>query len=287
MNRKAVLVFVSILVAMVSIHMLLDYQGWPGKTVLPFLFLGFISVYHFASAGRKLFKRHMHDALLSFFVSCLCFCTILKFQYYHYNSLVIFVLVLSIYLITRRIRGERLPYLIGLTKLLAIVNLILVFFPDTIILKFFNEDRLSWGRNLDWEDFKGQAQAESTFDAGIRTSYIWKVNKAYNYPPAVIVTLMSPERSWKKEPPGGMLSSRLLQHEQLHFDISELYRRNALDSISNLWGADPDSIESVIWYFNRKKNRVQVEYDSMTDHGLDSANQALWIEMINEKLNLQ
>jgi len=79
---------------------------------------------------------------------------------------------------------------------------------------------------LDWSDFRGRPEMNSTFDASVNTgiTYQWSYGKdkgdiELNYQ---VDSFCYPSLSWVKR---GQMSDHLLFHEQLHFDISELHAR--------------------------------------------------------------
>ena len=84
-------------------------------------------------------------------------------------------------------------------------------------------------------------------------------------------------------------SKYTLKHEQIHFDIAELYARKLRASLSNTDFTQVKNMESLInkLYHKTQKEFVaeQEKYDNDTEHGLNSAKQALWEENIQEQIN--
>ena len=80
--------------------------------------------------------------------------------------------------------------------------------------------------------------------------------------------------------------SGLLQHEQGHFDINEIYTRKTFQQLgqikfSNNFQAE---IARVMTIMNQELSKVQQIYERQTLHGLLHANQAKWNENIRASL---
>ena len=89
-------------------------------------------------------------------------------------------------------------------------------------------------------------------------------------------------RSWKRiEQP----SDYLLNHELGHFNLTEIYRRLAMDSIKSLPLFKIHNIDSIVSHFSSKKAELQKIYDKETDHSLIKESQKEWDKSISEKLN--
>lgn len=85
-------------------------------------------------------------------------------------------------------------------------------------------------------------------------------------------------------------SSYLLKHEQLHFDITELYARKLRQRISQKNFAKVSNIQEEIMKMYTKVNaeldKEQVNYDNDTEHSQNSAKQKLWNQDISNQLKL-
>lgn len=166
----------------------------------------------------------------------------------------------------------------------------MIFVPDESVLAYINYDCLKW-QKLSWYDFQSKptdlSKNKKTY---INTFLKWKISKAYNYPPAIVVALMEPHKSWKGET--YQYEKLALEHEQTHFDIVELYKRRVTDSISKSWGKTPGQIEDVISFFIDKIDYAQKEfdfvtyggYDTLKMHQLDTITQHDWTSRINSEL---
>jgi Bacterial protein of unknown function (DUF922) len=83
-------------------------------------------------------------------------------------------------------------------------------------------------------------------------------------------------------------SANLLKHEQLHFDISELYARKLRQKISQIDFKTVDRIdretENLYRSYATALNEMQEQYDKNTEHGKNPARQQVWIDDIRNQL---
>jgi predicted secreted Zn-dependent protease len=90
-------------------------------------------------------------------------------------------------------------------------------------------------------------------------------------------------KSWKKEG----VSETLLQHEQLHFDIAELFARKLRKDLSRKTSINDNN---EIYFKGIYKNVIneciamQLQYDRETNHSRNRQFQVLWEGAIQEKL---
>ncbi len=149
-----------------------------------------------------------------------------------------------------------------------------------------SERYLHWHERdtLSWADFSGAADPASPMAAYTYSNMhiVWACEDGQFS--LLAETRFDKERSWQK----GNGSTALLAHEQLHFDITELYARK----LRQHFAAMPDpcamaeadiraDIQSLVdgWHDE------QLRYDSETDHSLDRDGQAVWDKRIRLSLN--
>ena len=94
------------------------------------------------------------------------------------------------------------------------------------------------------------------------------------------------QRSWVKPEMGDPMgpvhwraSQQLLLHEQLHFLISCLLTRQANQTLQN--GSDPHAMVRLV---KAVAQRLNLQYDQDTNHGLNRQAQAKWEEEILQQL---
>jgi len=95
-------------------------------------------------------------------------------------------------------------------------------------------------------------------------------------------------RSWLRPNPtatiGGL--NYLLRHEQLHFDIAEIFAHKLLQEFNKHHYTYRFSAEIDQVYANVNKQKIEMEnkYDLETRHGVDANKQAYWDEYITGML---
>jgi len=85
-------------------------------------------------------------------------------------------------------------------------------------------------------------------------------------------------------------SEYVLKHEQIHFDICELYARKLRQKISekNFKKVKnfSEEIQEMYQKVAEEHLKEQNKYDSETEHGLNSARQKVWQEEVDKQLKL-
>ena len=160
---------------------------------------------------------------------------------------------------------------------------------------------VTWGPNrlIGWEDFQGAppVHAESMAQAAeihmsIRCHLelvieydcqqcLWKA--AIDRDSLVVTNTMDPSLSFVAP---GKKSQTILNHEQRHFDLNEVYRRVLLAALSTLAGQGVDaelakqavqqSIDATTEKILAQLAKIQDRYDKETPHGRDLQGQAAW-----------
>ncbi|HET9487105.1 MAG TPA: DUF922 domain-containing protein, partial [Chryseosolibacter sp.] len=146
------------------------------------------------------------------------------------------------------------------------------------------EQLLSWNEfyKIQWHDFQGEPDESSIGDAGTAVQIKARpflVKKEINYD---VVAFFNRKKSWARD-----RSASLLAHEQLHFDIAELYARKIRKKIHDL---NSKGINNIKIYNNAirelllESNRADEQYDLETLHGAMSKKQAAWSAKVKEEL---
>jgi hypothetical protein len=139
-------------------------------------------------------------------------------------------------------------------------------------------------RKLSWDDFQGIVNHSSHADAATAINikakpFIQKKRIFY-----VVDAYFIPKQSWCRAK-----SENLLRHEQLHFDIAELYARKARKKISEfrqMGIRDVAEYNRAISKILQESNSVDVEYDFNTLHGTLPERQAAWEKNIALELKI-
>ena len=154
--------------------------------------------------------------------------------------------------------------------------------PD---LKNGNEDEyIDWqeNRRLNWSDFEGQVNRDSEA-AALTSTYLgfqYRVkNNVFTYN---IACRFAKKRSW-----GLIKNDWILNHEQGHFDISELYARYLHQAIAeyplNLKNLKAD-LDLLYQEHMEYKEEFQNQYDTETNYSRNKEKQIEWSKKINELL---
>lgn len=145
-------------------------------------------------------------------------------------------------------------------------------------------EQLSWNEfyKLQWDDFQGDPDKNSLGDAATAVSIKARpflVKKEIDYD---VVAIFNREKSWARDK-----SSSLLAHEQLHFDIAELYARKIRKKIDELKDRGVNDIKvfnTAIHALLQESNEVDMNYDVETLHGALSKKQEYWTKHVKEEL---
>lgn len=138
------------------------------------------------------------------------------------------------------------------------------------------DDLLAWNEfyKIQWHDFRGTPDDQARGDAGAAvkiTAKPFMVKKKIKYD---VVALFNRNKSWARGQ-----SPSLLAHEQLHFDIAELYARKIRKRIQELNTEGVNDIKTynaAIHELLQESNEVDLQYDLETLHGGMSGKQAAW-----------
>lgn len=164
---------------------------------------------------------------------------------------------------------------------------ILILFCFSSIASFSQESVISWSplKLLNWDDFSGKAKDTSKFDAEAcaEVKYYYQFNSPHDFKFNVVASF-NKNTSWCKREHA---SQDLLEHEQLHFDIAELYARKIKEMFENYNYSRNFSYE-ISRLFNQKKaeyHAMQRQYDEETNHSLNKNKQQDWEIFIQDELS--
>lgn len=145
-------------------------------------------------------------------------------------------------------------------------------------------DMVEWNEyyKLSWEDFHGKPDARSAGDAATAVHikakpYYVKNQVFYN-----VEAYFDRTKSWARD-----RSVQLLEHEQLHFDIAELYARKIRKKISDMRERGENDVQvynAAIREILEESNEADVRYDMETLHGAMTKKQAAWEQRVKEEL---
>lgn len=243
----------------IALHLIFRFYDLPGKNttllILPFLF-GF---YHLILSIIKVFKQCYWESLISIIKLFLFILISIKILYDYYNVFLASIALIFIsFLLYKKKWIQSSKYTI---LSLVLINTFLLFVPDSFLLNYFNQNMIKW-KTVSFDDFKGSpTNHDSIHGAVIYSEFNTKVNRFYNYPPAIVSAIMRPDSSWFR--PELKENKEVLQHEQFHFNIAEYYSRLLLDSLKKCWTCNYDQKSSIIDHFGLLKNKMQNTYDTL------------------------
>lgn len=146
------------------------------------------------------------------------------------------------------------------------------------------KQQIEWNEfyELRWDDFKGKPADDAAGDAGTSVQiqakpYMVKNNIRYD-----VYALFNREKSWSRDQ-----SAQLLVHEQLHFDLAEVFARKIRKKIMEMTEAgvsDVKVINTAIQGILEESNEADMQYDLETLHGALDQKQALWAKKIQDEL---
>jgi len=153
-----------------------------------------------------------------------------------------------------------------------------------------SDNLIPWNsQKLVWPDFKGEPDASSEYKALTqwRLSYDFQVaisNGAASIARSNVKTFFSRNDSWTKSSTG---STQLLEHEQGHFDLAEVYARKFRKDLVDYTFKTDKYQKELEGLFNKilaACDKAQTKYDKETKHGIVEAEQASWNEKIKADL---
>lgn len=166
--------------------------------------------------------------------------------------------------------------------------LLFLIFP---LLLFTQErsEKIIWNENqkLSWGDFRGKPVRNAGFVAstntGINFGYSYKLSNDGVSVEYSVESFFSPEKSWYFQ---GQVSQHVLNHEQTHFDISELHARilrKKLDA-QKFSKKVKTEIETIYLQVEAQRKAMQKKFDAETDHSRNIEKELHWEKRIAKQL---
>ncbi|QED37494.1 DUF922 domain-containing protein [Antarcticibacterium arcticum] len=169
----------------------------------------------------------------------------------------------------------------------------LLFLVSVFFVKAQEEaDKIFWKKDgLTWGHFEASPDETSSFHANTNAglSYSWglkNINGVIELEYEV-KSYFNPKGSWVRK---GSQNDHLLQHEQLHFDITELHARKLKKQLAevkvNSLGQQPREVLNRYYkIIDKERTLMQQKYDRETRHSIDKDAQARWHKYIANELN--
>lgn len=150
----------------------------------------------------------------------------------------------------------------------------------------YSQHTIQWNENqqLTWEDFAGKVNDSSRFDAECfaEIRYNYKFHSPDNFEFDVCANF-NKNTSWTRI---GLQSNELLKHEQMHFNIAELFAKK-LKRDFDTYSYTARYNMQILQVFDQVKieyQAMQLEYDEETNHSLNKVKQKEWEDFIKNEL---
>jgi hypothetical protein len=158
------------------------------------------------------------------------------------------------------------------------------------VLTVHGQEEVKWSSDFrfTWEDFKGKVPVTSNAAATTASGLSYDFSTYYEHDKMKIkynvYAYFYPTKSWYKPK---ICNDVTLLHEQLHFDITELYARKFREQLANSTFTDnvKEEVRRIYKATLRQLNDFQNKYDSETDYSRNLPVQERWVKEIREALN--
>ena len=147
-------------------------------------------------------------------------------------------------------------------------------------------DKIYWNnsRKLTWEDFKGIPILESPHGAGTACGLDYKNELRNDSVVFFAKCFFQIKESWVKEKDK---TDKLLAHEQLHFDIAEIFARKFRKELSKYSHSKKNVnalFKSMASKYGKQKGIMQCQYDKETKNSQMESKQIEWEIKIEKEL---
>ena len=145
--------------------------------------------------------------------------------------------------------------------------------------------RIAWSeqRDITWKDFRGKAPAASRYEAQAYCEIDGSVEAKPDDVHYTVNCYFLPKESWTKT----HNNDYILHHEQLHFDLAEVYARRLRKALSETAVTARNATTAFRKLFKKYNDQLAAEqdrYDRETDHSIDREAQARWDTLVPQWL---
>lgn len=167
---------------------------------------------------------------------------------------------------------------------------LLVLFSGLFLISFVSEERdknyVYWDtRDVTWDDFKGRAPSRTPYIAMTWSAIRFSFSGEGSVVNVSVETVFDPKQSWKKKD----VTDYILNHEQGHFDLTEVHSRMLRKEIQESKFKKYESIGTDLQKMFQKNydlcGKMQDQYDKETDHSKKKEPQGEWDTKINYMLD--
>lgn len=163
--------------------------------------------------------------------------------------------------------------------------LLLAFLPFLSFVKKEKEEFIDWdaGQRLTWADFKGKPSGARDEAANTNTHMGFDIGMKNNTITYKITCRFSKTKSWVRTK-----TDYILQHEQGHFDIAEIFARQLYKDVKEYvdkGGKNPEKLSHLYQQTMEEKIQMQTDYDAETNHSINKEEQKKWLQKIDTRLS--
>ncbi len=174
------------------------------------------------------------------------------------------------------------PIIITYMVLFAVLNFAFVL-PKYSMFNY--QKTISWEQDtpLTWNDFAGQSKNWSNIGALTASAIEYAYECQEGHLDIDVKAIFIPEESWAKSE---AMTDHILDHEQLHFNITEIYARKLREQFTKEVNSCNDiyKIESIAEIIINEWKHEQEKYDADSKHSIDREMQSLWGEKVEADL---
>lgn len=139
-------------------------------------------------------------------------------------------------------------------------------------------------RKLKWDDFQGTPYANAAEVAMTASSVEFNYHTRGNEIGWTVTAKYFPKLSWSNKQ---LQSDIILKHEQVHFDITELYarmfRKQLQENVHST--ADIPTLKAIGKNIMKQWSQEENRYDQETNHSVNTAQQLKWEKDIQQRLD--
>ena len=152
------------------------------------------------------------------------------------------------------------------------------------ISQYLDRNLIAWNLQdrIEWDDFHGEPRLDTPFDATIMTNIRHHYRIEFGQLHYDVQAYFYPKHSWARRQ-----SPALLEHERLHFDLTQVYAKRLRDYLAKC-AEEPVKnrleIEENVTFFLDRWDLAEEHYDQITSHGLRYHAQLDWQERVDSLL---
>lgn len=148
-----------------------------------------------------------------------------------------------------------------------------------------SENQIPWSADyeLKWEDFKSLPDKSTNLKAMTSSGMNFGIQCVEGQLDLEIGCYFDKNKSWVKE----NASDKLLEHERLHFDITELFTRKLIKQLTALkdpCGRDMEKMQTIYNENFEEYDAFQNRYDRETKHSINEEKQKYWENLVEREL---